>query len=126
MFNTACKAFRDLDIRIHEPSGLPNCWLFHEQRAFVLDPNRNRIELRDSSWKGRDADADLRRNLQVVDENVERELLGQFPGANQRALQDSMQRNRNRRWNDKCLRESNAISNRSKSTAENIPAKRIA
>src|SRR5262245_33397723 len=43
---------------------------------------------------------------------------------NQRALQDSMQRNRNRRWNDKCLRESNPISNRFKVDSRKYPSEK--
>ena len=35
-----------------------------------------------------------------------------------------MQRNRNRRWNDKCLRESNPISNRFKVDSRKYPSEK--
>jgi extradiol dioxygenase family protein len=51
MFDKACKLFRDLGIRIHEPVDYRSSGFFTGRQLFVLDPSGNRIELRDSSWK---------------------------------------------------------------------------
>jgi extradiol dioxygenase family protein len=51
MFNRACKVFRDLGIKIHEPVDYRAAGFFTGRQLFVLDPSGNRIELRDSSWK---------------------------------------------------------------------------
>ncbi len=51
MFNKACKVFRDLGIKIHEPIDYRPAGFFTGRQLFVLDPSGNRIELRDSSWK---------------------------------------------------------------------------
>jgi extradiol dioxygenase family protein len=51
MFNKACKVFRDLGIKIHEPIDYRPGGFFIGRQLFVLDPSGNRLELRDSSWK---------------------------------------------------------------------------
>jgi extradiol dioxygenase family protein len=51
MFNKACKLFRDLGMKIHEPVDYRSGGFFTGRQLFVLDPSGNRIELRDSSWK---------------------------------------------------------------------------
>jgi len=51
MFNQACKLFRDLGIKIHEPVDYRPGGFFTGRQLFVLDPSGNRIELRDASWK---------------------------------------------------------------------------
>ena len=51
MFNRACKVFRDLGIKIHEPVDYRPSGFFTGRQLFVLDPSGNRIELRDASWK---------------------------------------------------------------------------
>ena len=47
MFDKACKVFRDLGIRIHEPVDYRPGGFFTGRQLFVLEPSRNRIELRD-------------------------------------------------------------------------------
>jgi extradiol dioxygenase family protein len=51
MFNKACKVFRDLGIKIHEPIDYRRGGFFTGRQLFVLDPSGNRLELRDSSWE---------------------------------------------------------------------------
>ena len=51
MFNKACKLFRELGIKIHEPVDYRAGGFFTGRQLFVLDPSGNRIELRDASWQ---------------------------------------------------------------------------
>lgn len=51
MFNKACKVFKALGIKIHEPVDYRPGGFFPGRQLFVLDPSGNRIELRDASWR---------------------------------------------------------------------------
>jgi len=51
MFVTACKLFRRVGIKIHEPIDYRPGGFFTGRQLFVLDPSGNRIELRDATWK---------------------------------------------------------------------------